>query len=78
MYLDDGIEKVSEPMVISRLGKEGMILVLKERKLKRTLFESDSTVPLYTFFIAKNVSLIKYAIINILSEKQKANPTKGH
>ena len=77
MYLDGGIKKVSELMVILRLGKEGpgMILVLKERKPLRTLFESDSIVPLYTFLIAKNDSLIK--CVNDISEKQGGKSYKG-
>ena len=77
MYLDGGIEKVSEPMVILRLGKEGpgMILVLKERRPLRTLFESDSIVPLYALLIAKNESLIK--CVNDISEKQGEKSYKG-
>ena len=57
MYLDGGMEKISEPRVILREGRLGTILELKQRKPLIALL-SDSKVPLYASIIAKNESLI--------------------
>ena len=57
MYFDGGMEKISEPRIMLRGGKEGTVLELKEREPSMALL-SDSKVALYTPFMVKNESLM--------------------
>ena len=59
MYLDGGMQKISEPMVISREGREGTIFELKERQPLIALL-SVGILPLYRRSISKNESLNNY------------------
>ena len=57
MYFDGGMEKISEPRIILRGGREGTILDLKEREPSIALL-SDNKVALYAPIMAKNESLM--------------------
>lgn len=63
MYLDGGMENISEPRVILREGSEGTILELKAREPPIALL-SNGKLPLYASFMAKNVSLLKKCVVN--------------
>ena len=52
------MEKISEPRVMLREGREDTVLDWKVREPLIALL-SDGTSPLYAFIMAKNESLIK-------------------
>ena len=64
------MEKISEPRVILREGREDTVLDWKVREPLIALL-SDGTSPLYAFIMAKNESLIKkFLNIGVLRFKE--------